>query len=87
MTVAIFNCCSKQCRIISKEFNNIDQPNLIYIFLLTELRKAKKDLESMKSQAENVSAEYDRLMAEKDKLERQLRIAGGGGSDGDKKDD
>jgi hypothetical protein len=39
----------------------------------------------MKSQAENVATEYDRLMAEKDKLERQLRIAGGG--DGDKKDD
>jgi len=55
-------------------------------FVVSELRKAKKDLESMKSQAENVATEYDRLMAEKDKLERQLRIAGGG-EDNDKKDD
>ena len=55
---------------------------------VSELRKAKKDLESMKSQAENVATEYDRLMAEKDKLERQLRIAGGGEDNGgDKKDD
>jgi hypothetical protein len=55
-------------------------------FCIAELSKAKKDLESMKTQAENVSTEYDRLMAEKDKLERKLRIAGVE-DEQDKKDD
>nr|ACO14719.1 B-cell receptor-associated protein 31 [Caligus clemensi] len=46
-----------------------------------ELTKAKKDVESMKTQAKNLTEEYDRLMEEKDKLERQLATSG------DKKDD
>lgn len=85
-----------QCFIIlSKSFFNDSNRLRMFVlteckinayFVVSELRKAKKDLESMKSQAENVATEYDRLMAEKDKLERQLRIAGGG-EDNDKKDD
>ena len=58
----------------------------LIISSFVELKKAKKDLESMKTQAENVAAEYDRLMAEKDRIERQLRIAGGASGD-DKKGD
>jgi hypothetical protein len=52
--------------------------------LLSECRKAKKDLESMKSQSANLATEYDRLMEEKDRLERRLQTAG---NEGDKKDD
>lgn len=56
--------------------------------MFAELSKAKKNLESMKSQAESVATEYDRLLAEKDKLERKLKIAGvGAGDEGTKKDD
>jgi B-cell receptor-associated protein 31 len=52
-----------------------------------ELSKAVKDKDSMKSQAENLAQEYDRVSSERNQLEKKLRIAGGGGSDGDKKDD
>lgn len=44
---------------------------------------AKKDVESMKTQADNLSAEYNRLCDEKNLLERKLAVSGGG----DKKDD
>ena len=51
-----------------------------------ELRKANKNVESMKSQSKSLTDEYDRLLAEHGKLEKKLRIAGGG-PEGDKKDD
>jgi len=51
-----------------------------------ELKKALKNVESMKIQSENLAKEYDRLMDEKDKLERKVRILDGG-ADGDKKSD
>ena len=51
-----------------------------------ELKKALKNVESMKIQSENLAKEYDRLMEEKDKLERKVRILDGG-ADGDKKSD
>ena len=50
------------------------------------MRKAKKDVESMKTQAENLAAEYDRVADERNAFERKLKISGGGGGD-DKKDD
>ena len=53
----------------------------------SELRKAKDDVNAMKTQAENVSKEYDRLVEDHSKLEKKLRIAGGGEDDGDKKND
>ena len=58
--------------------------NLIinHAFFIPELRKAKKDVESIPNQSKSLSAEYDRLLEEKDKLERKLNIQGG-----DKKDD
>ena len=41
----------------------------------------------MKTQSKNLASEYDRLMEEKDKLERKVRVLGGGEGDGGKKDD
>ena len=51
--------------------------------LFSDLAKALKDVESMKTQSENLTNEYDRLLEEKDKLERRLQVFG----EGDKKDD
>ena len=51
-----------------------------------ELKKALKDVASMKTQSDNLAKEYDRLMEEKDKLERRLRVLDGGAA-GDKKGD
>lgn len=56
---------------------------IYYLCEFSELSSAKKNLESMKTQAESVSKEYDRLLLEHEKLEKKLSIAGGG----DKKDD
>ena len=50
---------------------------------ISDLSKALKDVDSMKTQSENLTNEYDRLLEEKDKLERRLAVFG----DGDKKDD
>ena len=55
-----------------------------HLKLFSELRKAKKDVESMKTQAENLAAEYDRVADERNAFERKLKISGGGD---DKKDD
>ena len=57
----------------------------INLKLFSELKKAKKDVESMKTQAENLAAEYDRMADERNAFERKLKISGGG--DADKKDD
>ena len=51
-----------------------------------DLKKAKKDVESMKTQAENLATEYDRVADERNALERKLKVIGGV-EDGDKKDD
>ena len=56
----------------------------VHLKLFSELRKAKKDVESMKTQAENLAAEYDRVADERNAFERKLKISGGGD---DKKDD
>ena len=56
----------------------------VHLNLFSELRKAKKDVESMKTQAENLAAEYDRVADERNAFERKLKISGGGD---DKKDD
>ena len=58
---------------------------------LDESKKAQKsaeaDLNSMKTQSENTAKEYDRLLAEYEKMEKKLKILGGDGGSGDKKDD
>merc|ERR1712088_1152820 len=51
-----------------------------------ELRKAKKDVESIKTQAENLAAEYDRVADERNAFERKLKVSGGI-EELDKKDD
>ena len=56
----------------------------VHLKPFSELRKAKKDVESMKTQAENLAAEYDRVADERNAFERKLKISGGGY---DKKDD
>jgi len=50
-----------------------------------EIERLKKDRDAIKSQATSLTKEYDRLSEEHNKLERKLKISGGGG--GDKKDD
>ncbi len=44
-----------------------------------------KDRDAIKSQATSVSKEYDRLMKELEKVQKQVRVQGGG--DGDSKSD
>jgi len=53
--------------------------------LKEEVIALTKDRDAIKSQAASVSKEYDRLMSQYEKLEKQLKIAGGGA--GDKKSD
>jgi len=52
--------------------------------LKEEIVRLTKDRDAVKSQAASLSKEYDRLSEEHVKLERKLKISGGGG---DKKDD
>ena len=39
-----------------------------------ELRKARKDVETMKTQAENLAAEYDRMADERNAFEGKLQV-------------
>ena len=65
-------------------FDTVESSKLIHdLWTISDLSKALKDVDSMKTQSENLTNEYDRLLEEKDKLERRLAVFG----DGDKKDD
>ena len=39
-----------------------------------ELREARKDVETMKTQAENLAAEYDRVADERNAFEGKLQV-------------